>query len=125
MSLLSAHEKEALLAQRMTNLGVKEMDLEETPVGATGPNAQHTSIGVLLLHRPSRLFVKCQATPDKLQNRLIALRLLLDKVEVWQKVTRGQRRALNRAFSLFVAIVALTGAVLVYFFCVRNKAFQP
>ena len=125
MSLLPANEKEALLAQRMTNLGVKEMDLEETPVGATGPNAQHTSIGVVLLHRPSGLFVKCQATQDKLQNRLIALRLLLDKVEVWQKSSRAQRRTINRAVSLLLAILALAGAVLVYFFCVRNKAFQP
>jgi hypothetical protein len=113
---LPANEKEALLSRRMINLGVKEMDLEETPAGAAG---------VVLLHRPSGLFVKCQATPDKLQNRLIALRLLLDKVEAWQKSSRTQRRDINRAVSLLLAIIALAGALLVYFFCVRNKAFQP
>jgi hypothetical protein len=122
---LPANEKEALLLQRMDILGVQDMDLEETPVGTTGPNARHTSIGVVLLHRPSGLRVKCQATPDKAQNRLIALRLLLDKVEVWQKTSRTQGRAINRAVSLFVAILALGAAVLLYFFFVRNKAFQP
>jgi protein subunit release factor A len=125
MSLLPASEKEALIHQRMANLGVKEMDLEETPAGGAGPNARHTSIGVILRHRPSGLRVKCQATPEKAQNRLIALRLLLDKVEVWQKNSRAERRTINRVVSLFVAIVALAGAALLYWFFARNKAFQP
>lgn len=124
MSLLPPSEKEALLAQRMSNLGVLEIDLEETPVGAGGPNARLTTIGVVLRHRPSGLFVKCQATPDRAQNRLIALRLLLDKVEVWQKNSRAQRYIIKRAVSLFVAVVALAVAALVFWF-VRKKAFQP
>jgi hypothetical protein len=122
---LPANEKEALLAQRMDILGVKEMDLEETPVGATGPNARSASIGVVLTHRPSGLFVKCQATPDKGQNRLIALRLLLDKVEAWQKSSRAGRRTTTRVISLLIASVALAGAAMVYFFFVRNKTFPP
>jgi hypothetical protein len=124
MSLLPASEKETLLFQRMSNLGVLETDLEETPVGATGPNARHTSIGVVLRHRPSGLFVKCQATPDKGQNRLIALRLLLDKVEVWQKNSRAERYFMKRAMSLLLAVLGLGIAALAYWFF-RNKAFQP
>jgi len=124
MSLLPASEKEALIHQRMSNLGVNETDLEETSAGAGGPNARHATMGVVLLHRPSGLFVKCQATPDRAQNRLIALRLLLDKVEAWQKNDRAERRAINRAVSLLLAILALAGAVLLYWF-VRNRAFQP
>jgi hypothetical protein len=124
MSLLPPNEKEVLLAQRMADLSVNEMDLEETPLGA-GPNAKNTSIGVVLTHRPSGLFVKCQASADKAQNRLIARRLLLDKVEVWQKVSHGQRRAMKHAFSLFVAMVALSSAALVYFFFFRNRPVPP
>ena len=87
--------------------------------------ADKTSAGIMLMHRPSGLFVKCQATPDKGQNRLIALRLLLDKVETWKKTTREERYIMKRVVSLLLAVVALAGAALLYWFCVRNKAFQP
>lgn len=116
MSLLPASEKKALILQRMSNLGVKEIDLEETPVDA--------SAGVVLAHRPSGLFVKCQATPDREQNRLIALRLLLDKVEVWQRKSRSHRYVMKRAVSLSLAIFVLAVAALLYWFF-RNQAFQP
>lgn len=125
MSLLPPSEKEALLTRRMANLKVKEMDLEETPVAAGGPNGRKLSTGVVLLHRPSGLFVRCQATPDKAQNRLIALRLLLDKVETWQKSGREGRYVMKRAISLLLAVAALAAAALLYWLCVRNRAFQP
>lgn len=122
--MLPASEKESLIHQRMANLGVKESDFEESPAGDGGPNARHPAIDVVVLHRPSGLFVKCQATPDRAQNRLIARRLLLDKVEAWQKSTRAERRAIHRVVSLLLAILALAGAALLYWF-VRNRAFQP
>lgn len=126
MSLLPVREKEELLARRMANLGVRETDLEEAPVPAGGLNGQNRNIGVVLVHRPTGLFVKCQATPDKAQNRLIALRLLLDKIEAWHKSAREVRYVMKRAISLLLAIVALAVAALLYWFCVRNKgAFQP
>lgn len=121
MSLLPANEKESLIHQRMANLGVKEKDLEETSVEAAGP----ASAVVILLHRPSGLRMKCQATPDKAQNRLIALRLLLDKVEGWQKSNRAHRYVMKRVVSLLLAIVALAAAALLYWFFARNRAFQP
>ena len=81
-------EKEAQLTRRMTALGVREADVEETFVrsgGHGGQNVNKTSTCVMLLHRPTGLQVKCQATRQRGLNRFIARRLLLDKIEERQK----------------------------------------
>jgi protein subunit release factor B len=81
-------EKEAQLARRMAALGVRDADIEETFVrsgGHGGQNVNKTSTCVMLLHRPSGLQVKCQATRQQGLNRFIARRLLLDKIEERQK----------------------------------------
>jgi protein subunit release factor B len=81
-------DKEALLAQRMESLGVREADLEETFVrsgGHGGQNVNKTSTCVQLVHRPSGLQVKCQTTRQQGLNRFLARRLLLDKIETLQK----------------------------------------
>src|SRR6266705_4399093 len=81
-------EKEEQLAQRMAALGVREADIDETFVrsgGHGGQNVNKTSTCVMLLHRPTRLQVKCQATRHQGLNRFVARRLLLDKIEALQK----------------------------------------
>src|SRR5271154_3133652 len=90
-------EKAQQLARRMAALGVRESDIDETFVrsgGHGGQNVNKSSTCVMLLHRPTRLQVKCQQTRHQGLNRFIARRLLLDKIEKLQtgKVATEQAR---------------------------------
>jgi len=102
-------DKEEALRLRMEGLGILEKDIEETFIrsgGHGGQNVNKVATCVMLLHRPSGLQVKCQATRQQGLNRFIARRTLADKIErillekkseVEQRIAKVRRQKRKRS----------------------------
>jgi protein subunit release factor B len=117
-------DKVAQLEQRMSLLGVRASDIEETFVrsgGKGGQKVNKSSSCVMLLHRPTGLRVKSQTTRHQAMNRFLARRLLLDKIERMrkgyveaerariEKVRRQKRKRSSRAKQRMLADKARHG----------------
>ena len=76
--------KKLSLCQRLRKLGIRDEDLVERFIRASGPGGQKvnkSSSCVYLRHLPSGLEVKCQEERSQSLNRYLARRILLEKME--------------------------------------------
>lgn len=90
-------EKERLLQELMSRLGVREEDLVEKFIRAQGPGGQNVNkvaSCVYLRHLPTGLEVKCQEERSQAQNRYRARQILLKKIEsrILGKLSEEQKR---------------------------------
>ncbi|MFA5089836.1 MAG: peptide chain release factor-like protein [Candidatus Omnitrophota bacterium] len=76
--------KDKLLSEKMRSLGIKEEDIVEKFIRSSGPggqNANKTSTCVYLKHLPTGIEVKCQSQRFQGENRYLARRILVKKIE--------------------------------------------
>jgi len=92
-----SQDKEKALHELMSRLGVREEDIEERFIRSQGPGGQNVnkvSSCVYLRHLPTGIEVKCQQERSQAQNRFLARRILLKKIEskVLGRLSEEQKR---------------------------------
>lgn len=96
--MISQKKWQELTAQ-MQALGIREDDLTEQFVRASGPGGQKvnkTSTCVSLRHGPSGIEVKCSKERSQALNRFLARRLVVEKLE---ERMRGEQSAKQQAIA--------------------------
>lgn len=104
--------KEKALRAKMSRFGVKESDITEYFIRASGPGGQNVNkvaTGVYLKHAPTGIEVKCTAERSQALNRFLARRILVNKIEAMilgraseeqkriEKIRRQKRKRSKRA----------------------------
>jgi peptide chain release factor len=80
--------KVRLLLDKISTLGIKLEDIEESISrggGSGGQKINKTSNRIQLHHRPSGISVTCQTERERSRNRFLALRELVDRIELAAK----------------------------------------
>jgi len=86
-------EKLEELRLRLEAIGVREEDLEEKFIRASGPGGQKvnkTSVAVHLRHVPSGVEVKVQTSRSQSMNRFLARRRLVERLEAQTQAKKDE-----------------------------------
>jgi protein subunit release factor B len=84
------------LVQRLDSLGLRPQDFDEVFARSGGPGGQNVnkvSTAVTLVHRPTGMSVTVQETRSQFRNRQLAIRRLLDRIEVERNKIAAEKRA--------------------------------
>ena len=105
-------QKRDLLNQRMEDLGIRKSDLQERFIKSSGRGGQKvnkSSSAVFIRHVPTGISVKCGRERSQDLNRFLALRRLVERLEVaygripdkrndrFEKIRRQKKKRQRRA----------------------------